>query len=327
VTRRYGLAVDNEQGVYVETELREWQVNRIASAGLNYPISRANRVELSVGYQGIDFYNELRVSELSFGGTELSRDTNELPSPGSLNMATASAALVYDNTVFGGTGPILGQRYRFEVSPRVGDLNYYTLLGDFRKYMMPVRPTTFAFRLMSYGRYGPNSEATWGDIRDNPVEGYDNVRVLSDLYLGYPSIIRGYSDGSFSAEECASSTVTSCDVFNNLFGTRIMAANFEYRIPMLGFFGVIPSAGAPPLDFAPFFDAGVAWRDGSTPRFSCDGSPEQEIIVNCNEVVTSVGIAARLNLLGFLIMELDFVNPISRPEKGWFFQFSLLSAF
>ena len=60
---------------------------------------------------------------------------------------------------------------------------------------------------------------------------------------------------------------------------------------------------------------------------SCDGSPGQTILVNCSEVVASVGIAGRLNLLGFLIMELDFVNPITRPDKGWFFQFSLLPAF
>jgi Tol biopolymer transport system component len=327
VTRRFGLAVDNEAGVYVETELREWQVNRIATGGFSYPISRANRIELTAGFQGIDFYNEVRTSELSFSGTELSRETEELPSPGSLNMATSAAALVYDNTIFGGTGPILGQRYRFEVSPRVGDLNYVNALIDFRKYLMPVRPTTFAFRLMHFGRYGSDAEARWGDITDDPVPGYENVRVLSDLYLGYPSIIRGFSDGSFSAQECASSTVSSCDVFNNLFGTRIMSANFEYRVPLIGFFGVIPSAGAPPVEIAPFFDTGVAWRDGTTPRLNCDGTESQTILINCSEVVASVGIAGRLNLLGFLIMELDFVNPITRPDKGWFFQFSLLPAF
>ena len=328
VTRRFGLRVDNANGVYVETELREWQVNRIATGGFSFPINRANRIEMTAGFQGIDFHTEVRTSELSFSGSELSRETVELPSPGSLNMGTAAAALVYDNTIFGGTGPILGQRYRFEVSPRIGDLNYVTALADFRRYIMPVRPTTFAFRIMHFGRYGTDSQATWGDISDNPVPGYENVRVLSDLYLGYPSIIRGFSDGSFSAQECAATTETSsCDVFNNLFGTRIMSTNFEYRIPLLGFFGVIPSAGAPPIEIAPFFDAGVAWREGVTPSLSCDGSAGETILVNCSEVVASVGIAGRLNLLGFLIMELDFVNPITRPDKGWFFQFSLLPAF
>jgi len=327
VLRRFGLEVDNEQGVFVETELREWQVNRVANLGLSYPINRANRIEFTVGFQGIDFFNEIRTSLRSFSGAELERNTVELPSPGSLNMGTAAAALVYDNTIFGGTGPILGQRYRIEISPRVGDLNYVNALLDFRKYMMPVRPTTFAFRVLHFGRYGSDSEARWKDISSDPVPGFENRRVLSDLYLGYPSIIRGYNDGSFSAQECAASTVSSCDMFNNLFGTRIASANFEYRIPLLGFFGVIPSAGAPPIEIAPFFDVGVAWRDGTTPRLNCDASKGQIILRNCNEVVSSVGLAGRINLLGFLIMELDFVNPLSRPDKGWYWQFSLLPAF
>ena len=127
VTRRFGLQVDNANGVYVETELREWQVNRIATGGFSFPINRANRIEMTAGFQGIDFHTEVRTSELSFSGTEVSRETVELPSPGSLLMGTAAAALVYDNTIFGGTGPILGQRYRFEVSPRAGDLNSRTL--------------------------------------------------------------------------------------------------------------------------------------------------------------------------------------------------------
>ncbi len=193
--------------------------------------------------------------------------------------------------------------------------------------MMWVRPTTFAFRFLSFGRYGSDAEATWGDIRDEPVPGYENLRVLNDLYIGYPSIMRGFNDGSFSAQECAASVVSSCDVFNNLFGTRFITANFEYRIPLLGFFGVVPSAGAPPVDIAPFFDVGVAWRDGVTPRLDCDASSGQIILRNCSEVVSSIGIAGRLNLLGFMILELDFVNPITRPDKGWYFQFSLLPAF
>jgi hypothetical protein len=327
VIRRFGLQQDPVQGVFIETEVREWQVNRVANLGVSYPISRANRIELSGGFQGIDFYNEVRTSIVSFSGTELDRNTEELASPGSLNMGTASAALVYDNTIFGGTGPMLGQRYRLEAAPRVGDLNYMTATVDFRKYMMWVRPTTFAFRFLHFGRYGSDAEATWGDIRDDPVEGYENLRVLNDLYIGYPSIMRGFNDGSFSAQECAASVVSSCDVFNNLFGTRFITANFEYRIPLLGFFGVVPSAGAPPVDIAPFFDVGVAWRDGVTPRLDCDAGSGQFILQNCSEVVSSIGIAGRLNLLGFMILELDFVNPITRPDKGWYFQFSLLPAF
>ncbi len=327
VNRGYRLDVlDPNEGTLLETEIREWQVNRTATAGISYPINRSNRIELSAGYLGIDFHNEVRRSIISYTGVELDRSTEERPSPGSLNMGTAAAAIVYDNTIFGGTGPILGQRYRIEVSPRVGDLNYVNGLIDFRKYFLPVRPTTIAIRFMHFGRYGSDAEATWSDISSDPVPGYENAPVLSDLYLGYPSIIRGYSDGSFSAAECLASEISTCDTYYNLRGSRIASANFEYRVPLIGFFGVIPSAGAPPFELAPFFDVGVAWRDGTSPKFSCDGDGSV-LLLNCQEVVSSVGIAGRLNLLGFLIMELDFVRPLNRPDKGWMWQFSLLPGF
>lgn len=323
VTRRYALTPVG--GGFEEIEVRQWQVNRTASLGISYPINRSNRFELSGGYLGVDFYNEVRTSTLDINGVEVNRDSEELPSPGSLHMATAAAALVYDNTIFGGTGPILGQRYRLEASPRLGDLDYMGALIDYRRYIMPVRPTTFALRLTHFGRYGGDAEATWGDIDSTPVEGYENVRVLSDIFIGYPTLLRGYSDGSWSANECTGSVATSCDPYNNLFGSRFAVLNLEYRVPVLGFFGVVPSAGAPPFDLALFFDAGVAWGEGTTPKFSCSGS--DQLLVNCQEVVSSYGISGRLNMLGFLIMELAFVHPNDRPQKDWFFQFVLQPAF
>jgi Tol biopolymer transport system component len=325
VTRGFNFGQVPGVGI-VEEEIRQWQVNREATFGIAYPISRANRVELNAGFLGIDFHNEVRTSVLDpVTLTEIERNTIDLPSPGSIYMGTAAAALVYDNTIFGGTGPVLGQRYRLEVSPRVGDLNYIGALVDFRKYIMPVRPTTVALRLTHFGRYGSDAEATWGDISSDPVEGYENVRVLRDAYIGYPTLLRGYSDGSWSANECVGSVVSSCDPYNNLFGSRFAVLNLEYRVPVLGFFGVVPSAGAPPVDFALFFDAGVAWGEGTSPRLSCSGN--DQLLVNCQEVVSSYGITSRLNMLGFLIMELAFVHPNDRPQKGWFFQFILQPAF
>ena len=53
----------------------------------------------------------------------------DLPAPASLDLGIGSAALVYDNSFFGATSPILGQRYRLEVSPTVGSLNYVSVLA------------------------------------------------------------------------------------------------------------------------------------------------------------------------------------------------------
>ena len=61
-----------------------------------------------------------------------------------------------------------------------------------------------------------------------------------------------------------------------------------------------PSPGLPPMEIAPFFDAGIAWDKSNDPSFSC-GSDEVAGF-DCREIVSSYGIAARLNLLGFLII-------------------------
>ncbi len=307
VTRGFFPFIDNGDGTVDERERRLWQINRQVAVGVSYPFSRAARFEISGGYLNIDFAAEDRIRTFDiFTGALLAERDSTLDSPDALNMGIATAALVYDNTVFGGTGPILGQRYRLEVSPRIGDLNYLNGLIDFRRYFMPVRPTTFAFRGLGFGRFGSDAEDD----------------ILSDLYLGYPSLMRGYNDGSFSVDECETDVggAVSCPVFDQLFGSRIAVANFEYRIPLLGFFGLIPSAGAPPIETALFFDAGVAWTSGLDPKLSCDDP-------DCREVVTSHGIAMRMNLLGFLLVEVDFVHPNDRPDKGWYWQFSLVPAF
>jgi Tol biopolymer transport system component len=316
-------------GEYVEVERRLWQVSRQAITGVTYPFSRASRFEVSGGYQNLDFSDERRITAYDpFTGQVIGQETIDLSAPRSLNQGLFSTALVYDNTIFGGTGPILGQRYRFELSPRVGDLNYIGALADFRKYLMPWRPFTFAARLMHYGRYGSDAEARWFEIDEDSPPAWANTRVLNDLYLGQPTLVRGYNSGSFGVEECDFNPTTgsnTCNSYNQLFGSRIAVGNFEFRIPLLGFFGVIPSAGFPPLEIAPFFDAGIAWNDANDPSFSC-GSDEIAGL-NCREIVTSYGVAARLNLLGFLILEADLVHPNNRPGKGWYVQFNLIQAF
>lgn len=316
-------------GEYRETERRLWQVSRQLVTGVAYPFSRASRFEVSGGYQNLDFSDERRITTFDIvTGQVIDQVTIDLDAPKSLNQGLFSTALVYDNTIFGGTGPILGQRYRIELSPRVGDLNYFGFLLDFRKYFMPARPFTLATRVMTYGRYGSDAEARWSDIDPDAPPGWSNNKVLADLYLGMPTLVRGYNSGSFSSDECdfnVSAGSVSCDSYNQLFGSRVAVANFEFRIPLLGFFGVIPSPGLPPMEIAPFFDAGIAWDKSNDPSFSC-GSDETAGF-DCREVVTSYGIAARLNLLGFLIMELDFVHPNNRPGKGWYFQFNLIQSF
>jgi hypothetical protein len=110
-------------------------------------------------------------------------DSDLLPA---VNYGQASVAYVGDYSTFGFTSPIAGGRYRFEVSPVLGGLNFGALLADYRRYVF-VRLVTVAVRGLHYGRYGADAER-----RD----------WMQSAFIGYGSLVRGYSVESFSAAAC-----------------------------------------------------------------------------------------------------------------------------
>ena len=122
--------------------------------------------------------------------------------------------------------------------------------------------------------------------------------------------------GSFSAAECGSDSV-NCPAFDRLLGTRIAAANLELRLPLLGPLGAIPSGALPPIEAAVFYDLGSAWYQGQSVHFN---GPSKNI-------VTSRGVAMRVNLLGFAVAEIDYVHPDDRPMKNWYWVFSFQPGF
>src|SRR5581483_3168117 len=94
----------------------------------------------------------------AFTGDLLIDRTQDLPTPDALHLGSLAAALVYDTSIFGGTSPVRGMSYRFELGGNTGSLTYSTGLADFRRYFMLVRPLTLAGRLLHYGRYGGGAE-------------------------------------------------------------------------------------------------------------------------------------------------------------------------
>jgi Tol biopolymer transport system component len=207
----------------VEEEFIFRQINYQFSAFAAYPFNQVHRFELSAGYNLIDFDQEVRTTGFTPGGfLELFRIKEKLPSPDSLHFGFGTAALVYDSSFFGATGPMLGQSYRFEISPSIGTIDFYTILADYRRYLMPVRPFTLAFRFLHFGRYGKGGE----DAR------------LFPLFIGYESLVRGYDTRSFTVGEVESAT-DPFD-FNSLFGSKMLVANVELRFPLFQVLGIVP---------------------------------------------------------------------------------------
>ena len=273
-----------------------------ASVALQYPFSQSRRFEVSVGGTHISYSTEVfRFVEDQFG--PISQSRSDTTSPPSIAFGMATAALVGDNSYFGFTSPIQGGRYRLEAGPTFGEINFTTLLGDARRYLF-MRPLTLAFRGMTYGRYGSGGE----DPR------------LSELWVGQSALIRGYDPNSFTTNECTlGDDETDCPELARLVGSRLAVGNVELRIPLIGTdeLGLL-SWGFLPVEVAPFFDIGTAWTSDESPVLSIDRSTPDRV------PVMSYGVTSRINVFGYLVAEVFWVNPLHRPEKGSHWGFQLL---
>ena len=212
-----------------EVDLLRQTHRQIAGLAM-YPFSRARRFEFSGGLHAITSDREIATRVYARGSGALIAES-QLPTAGeaAVTLFDTSAALVYDTAVLGGTGPLLGTRYRLEAAPTLGDLSYTTLLADYRRYVMPVPPVTVALRAQHVGRYGFDA----GDSRLLPL-----VWTLRDLVRGY-------------------------DAQDVLTTRRLTVANLEARVPLVGAFGRLSRANALPVDAIVFADAGAFWG-GST---------------------------------------------------------------
>jgi Tol biopolymer transport system component len=293
-------------GAIVQQSVLSRETDRALETYISYPFSRASRVEVGAAARNVTFGREIQtVAYDPFTGQVLAASRQDLEAPSGVTFGDVSASLVYDTTVFGATSPILGQRYRLEATPTFGNLSFTGLLVDYRRYVMPVRPLTIAGRLIHYGRYGSGGE----DPRMTP------------LFVGYPDLVRGYDVNSFSAAECGPDPTNThgCPVFDQLVGSRVVVANLELRLPVLGLFSKRNLYGPVPVELIAFSDWGVAWTAEDKAAFLGHGGSRHP--------VQSLGGGARVNLLGFAVLEIDAVKPLDRPTRGWLWTFNLSPGF
>ena len=265
-----------------------------------YPFSSTRRIEFGANATRVGYSTQVQSIIFDSFGNPVNQTVQSKPSYPPVYYASGSVAYVGDNSYSAFTNPIQGERYRFEVAPTAGTLTYNTLLADYRKYFF-ARPITLAFRGLHYGRYGRSSE--------------DSTRMYP-LFLGEETLMRGYSVGSFNQTECSRN---DCRVFDRLLGSRIAVVSAELRIPLLG----VPEYGLfnfpyLPTTISPFVDAGEAWN----------GQPGRSFTINANSAnfqtpVISTGISARVNLLGYAVIEAYYAHPFQRPGRNWVYGLQL----
>ena len=273
------------------------------------PLNTSQRFEAEAGYQRIGY--GLEYDRFILDGQNIVYEGREsVPNfeVDALNLAVGGLAFVGDYSYFGFSSPVRGGRYRFGVNGTVGSLDYATVTADYRQYLfmrppgIPDRfPITLAVRGMHYGRYGPDSE----------------TGRLYPLYLGYGTLVRGYSSGSFNDDQ------TYTEFIDRLYGNRIAVAGAELRMPILG----VPSYGLINFPYIPtelvlFADAGMAW--GTIDSFSAivvdENNEQSQITVQFGtsfseqRPVASVGASLRLNLLGAIVLEPYYAIPLSRND-------------
>jgi Tol biopolymer transport system component len=267
-----------------------------------YPFSRSQRLEFSGGLRRVSQDAQVFRFISTAGGIPVSQEEFKEEFY-TFNMVEASAALVYDNSLFGYTSPFAGQRYRFSVSPIMGGLQMVNVIGDYRRYFF-AQPFTLAMRGLHYGRYGRDAET----FRPN--------------YLGYEWFMRGYNPNNVNDDCRRGADPAACEVLQALQGSRVAVANAELRFPLIQqlAFGFAP-VGLPPIEGFLFGDAGTAWRSGLTPVFELglQEGPNRGIF-------TSYGAGARVNIFGYLILEASYVNPQERA-RGWHWQFAIQPGF
>ena len=300
--RTTGVRADpTREGALTRDYERQVWTHRHVSGFAAYPLNRSQRFEVSAGARQISFNREGRTQVFSpTTGRLLDQEQVALPGQPSIGIAEAGVAFVGDTAVFGATGPLLGSRYRFQIAPAVGGLTYTSVLADYRRYFMPIRPYTIAVRVVHSGRYG-------GDA--------DDPRLL-DAYVGSSSLVRGYSGSRVARSECGGAT-SRCAALYDLVGTRYAVAKLEVRMPVMGMLSSRVRYGALPIDAFVFADAGAAW--GGRERAALGAA-------STTRMIRRVGAGLRVNAMG-LIFELTTARPLDLQHAGWSFGFNLRPAF
>jgi outer membrane protein assembly factor BamA len=292
--------------VFVEQLVRDRTVDRRVMGLAQYPFSRARRFEVGASVRHLTFTRDIDTRGFALNTGELlfeNEQEQRLADP--LTLGEVTAALVSDTSLFGATGPILGHRSRFEVTPAWGDLQFTSVVADARHYVMPFTPVTIAGRFLHIGRYGADAES----LR------------LAPLFIGYPSLVRGYDIGSYDFNDCGVITDGSCPALNELIGSRLMVAGLEVRAPLVGLFTGELEYGPIPAEVVGFFDAGVAWNEGTRPRGFGDGAN------GTRPWARSYGGGVRVNAFGYAIVELLAARALDRGNNGWRFVFGVQPGF
>ena len=291
-----------------ETQQITTYVARQMFAVTAYPFSRFTRLEIGGGFNNVDRNRWSVTREIRDGNATTPFKLDSIHSAPTLNYFDGQFALVSDNTVLGYTAPLMGRRYRVQVSPVGGGLRWVQGLVDYRRYDPIVfNYLTIASRVYTDVSVGPDDD-------------------VFPKYIARPDFVRGY-DRNASFNPCTSfggTTPSNCNAVQ-LLGSRVAVGNVELRFPVLrrlelGFAPV----ELPPVDGLFFFDAGMAWSRGQAIYLS---RPDQYQVSTQRYPLRSYGAGVRVNVFNYAILRFDWAVPLDTPGHHPFWTWSLWPSF
>lgn len=256
-----------------------------------YPLSQTKRIEAGTALSFYK-YSQERFSVYAKDGTRFQETREDVPSLEPYGFLALNTAYVVDNSFFGIASPMKGRRSRYEIQEYVDGLRITSVLFDQRQYVY-LKPVALAVRGIYTGRYGADA----------------NTTRLTPLFLGYPTLVRGYD--AYSLYERNKQTLT----IESLTGSQIAIANGEIRLPFTGPKRLaLITSGYVLTELALFGDAGAAWRadkPATTGSETLMPVADQKI-----RPVYSTGLSLRVNLFGVLVIEPYYALPLTKGVKS-----------
>lgn len=244
-----------------------------ADINFSYPINKFRRIDAGLSL--------MRITRENLDNGSEPMDYKYLIVP-SVNM-------VFDNTLFGYIYPERGEKYIITAlaSPYIGreSSEFYSLMGDFRKYFKLGDNYTFAMRFNGGASFGVNPQKFYLGGIDNWINWqFENSTIpfgeSIDNYAFATMVtpMRGFN-------------------FNAQTGSKFILTNMELRFPIFKYLIL----GALPLGFqnimgAFFLDAGSAWNDTRKLQF-VGSSPSGR--AKTKDLLIAPGFGARIIFLGF----------------------------
>lgn len=302
------LATTADPSIARERQQITTYVARQAFAVAAYPLNRFTRIEIGGGFNNIDRSRLFVERDLLDGNKAGEYAIDSTVRDRSLNYLDGQLALVSDNTLFGYTGPIMGRRFRFQITPVTGSFQWIEYLADYRRYDPIIfNYLTLASRLYTDLSIGPNEQEF-------------------PKYIARPDFVRGYDRNSTFYLSCpvVGANPTNCSAVQ-LLGSRVAVANVEARFPLIRKLelGFVP-IDLPAVDGLFFYDAGLAWTAGQ----SVFGKRPINYDVDKDRYpVRSYGAGLRVNLFNYAILRWDYAIPVDQMGHKGVWTWSLWPSF